>query len=194
MKNTLSEGVEDLPRLYHRKTITRKQNGKMAIVLIQFRIERRPFPLGTRAPSPAPPQFNATFLGLTNFRAARSMRRGARAPVFGRHLLQQTKPMSLVRSSHRIDLREAGWHSRGYLPHFDGRAIPQFVTLRLFDSVPNAVLQRWMRELDFTHSKSARITLQTRIERYLEPGLWRSLHEDSPRGRDGAERTPRLRR
>ena len=38
--------------------------------------------------------------------------------------------------SRHADLREAGWHSRGYLPHFDGREIPQFITCRLADSVP----------------------------------------------------------
>jgi REP element-mobilizing transposase RayT len=83
--------------------------------------------------------------------------------------------MSLIQDAHRIDLREAGWHSRGYLPHFDGRAIPQFVTLRLFDSVPNAVLQRWMGELDITNSRSAQITLQTRIEKYLDQGYGEAL-------------------
>ena len=78
--------------------------------------------------------------------------------------------MSLIESSHREELRRAGWHSRGYLPHFDGRAIPQFITLRLFDSLPVAVLQRWVRELDSIKSKSDQITLQTRIERYLDQG------------------------
>jgi hypothetical protein len=26
-----------------------------------------------------------------------------------------------------------GWYSRGYLPHFDGGAVPQFITIRLAD-------------------------------------------------------------
>jgi REP element-mobilizing transposase RayT len=78
--------------------------------------------------------------------------------------------MSLIESPHRKELREAGWHSRGYLPHFDGRAIPQFITLRLFDSVPDAVLQRWMRELDVLNSKKDQIILQKRIEKYLDQG------------------------
>jgi putative transposase len=29
-----------------------------------------------------------------------------------------------------------GWHSRGYLPHYDGWEITQHVVFRLFDSVP----------------------------------------------------------
>ena len=29
-----------------------------------------------------------------------------------------------------------GWHSRGYLPHYDGWEISQHVVIRVFDSVP----------------------------------------------------------
>src|SRR3954468_10834106 len=32
-----------------------------------------------------------------------------------------------------------GWHSRGYLPHFDSPETVQFVTFRLADSLPRAV-------------------------------------------------------
>jgi putative DNA methylase len=78
--------------------------------------------------------------------------------------------MSLVESPHREELRRAGWYSRGYLPHFDGQAIPQFITLRLFDSVPDAVLQRWAQELDLVNSKTDQIILQRRIEKYLDQG------------------------
>jgi putative transposase len=51
-----------------------------------------------------------------------------------------------------------GWHSRGYLPHFDSPETIQFVTFRLADSLPRAVveglrladdgIQRIDRELD----------------------------------------------
>jgi REP element-mobilizing transposase RayT len=75
-----------------------------------------------------------------------------------------------MESPHRNDLRDAGWHSRGYLPHFDGLAIPQFITLRLFDSVPDAVLRSWMRELDVLNSKKDQIILQKRIEKYIDQG------------------------
>src|SRR5205085_2241212 len=73
------------------------------------------------------------------------------------------------------DLKLAGWHSRGYLPHFDGREIPQFITCRLFDSVPNAVLKKWKRELDLAESKADQVTLQRRIERYLDQGYGEAL-------------------
>jgi REP element-mobilizing transposase RayT len=78
--------------------------------------------------------------------------------------------MSLIESAHQAALKEAGWHSRGYLPHFDGRAIPQFITLRLFDSVPDAVLKRWVQELDVSNSEKDQIILQRRIEKYLDQG------------------------
>jgi REP element-mobilizing transposase RayT len=42
--------------------------------------------------------------------------------------------------------------------------------LRLFDSVPAAVLQRWVKELDLINSRHDQITLQTRIEKYLDHG------------------------
>jgi putative transposase len=31
---------------------------------------------------------------------------------------------------------QKGWHSRGYLPHFDSMDTVQFVTFRLADSLP----------------------------------------------------------
>jgi REP element-mobilizing transposase RayT len=35
-----------------------------------------------------------------------------------------------------------GWHSRGYLPHFDSQDVTQFVTFRLADSLPLPALER----------------------------------------------------
>jgi putative transposase len=35
-----------------------------------------------------------------------------------------------------------GWHSRGYLPHFDSPETLQFLTFRLFDSLPAEALDR----------------------------------------------------
>jgi len=86
--------------------------------------------------------------------------------------------MSLIESRHRGNLREAGWHSRGYLPHFDGRATPQFITLRLFDSLPDAVLKRWTRELDLINSKHDQVILQARIERYLDQGYGQAFMKE----------------
>lgn len=40
-----------------------------------------------------------------------------------------------------------GWHSRGYLPHFDGNGVIQAVTFRLADALPGEVVERWKVEL-----------------------------------------------
>ena len=38
-------------------------------------------------------------------------------------------------------MNHKGWHSRGYLPHFDSAETVQFVTFRLADSLPRAVAE-----------------------------------------------------
>jgi hypothetical protein len=35
------------------------------------------------------------------------------------------------------------WHSRRYLPHFEGGKICQFITIRLGDSLPKNVWLKW---------------------------------------------------
>lgn len=63
-----------------------------------------------------------------------------------------------------------GWYDRGYLPHFDGGEIAQFVTFRLADSLPQALLQRWRQELAGEDEEQARMLLFRRVERYLDQG------------------------
>lgn len=36
-----------------------------------------------------------------------------------------------------------GWYSRGYLPHFDAKGVQQFITYRLFDSIPAKLRREW---------------------------------------------------
>ena len=61
-----------------------------------------------------------------------------------------------------------GWYSRGYLPHFDGGEILQFITYRLADSLPQKVLERWRIELE--HGKITDADFRRRIELYLDQG------------------------
>ena len=63
-----------------------------------------------------------------------------------------------------------GWHSRGYLPHFDGGSIPQTVTFRLADALPKAVLDRWENELATMPEARASVERRQRIEHYLDSG------------------------
>jgi len=70
----------------------------------------------------------------------------------------------------RKKLEGSGWSTRGYLPHYDGAAIPQFITLKLADAIPLKVIDRWKRELAQLDKKSEQIVLQRRIDAYLDQG------------------------
>ena len=78
--------------------------------------------------------------------------------------------MNPIKARLQEELREAGWHSRGYLPHFDGREITQTINLRLSDSLPKAILKKWERELAESPSASVEAVLRRRIEHYLDQG------------------------
>lgn len=60
-----------------------------------------------------------------------------------------------------------GWHSRGYLPHFDGGEITQFVTFRLHDSLPQKILK--LLEAQKTPEDDD-LANQRRVETYLDFG------------------------
>ena len=78
--------------------------------------------------------------------------------------------MNRIKAQLEKELREAGWHSRGYLPHFDRTGIPQFITCHLGDSVPKQVVDRWRRELRKEESLDQQRLLQMRIETYVDQG------------------------
>src|SRR5882724_4917590 len=63
-----------------------------------------------------------------------------------------------------------GWHSRGYLPHFDGGELAQFITFRLHDSLPQSVLVSWREELKNESSGFAETIMRRRVESYLDQG------------------------
>ena len=67
------------------------------------------------------------------------------------------------------DSKSGGWHSRGYLQHFDGGEIPQAITFRLYDSVPQSVLERWQEELA-GEEETRGDAMRHRIEHYLDQG------------------------
>jgi putative DNA methylase len=93
------------------------------------------------------------------------------------------------RSSSRVVTQVAspaphlGWHSRGYLPHWDHPGMIQSLNFRLADAMPQAVLSRWRMELGLDASKSASrdagapswaadagIKFRRRVEEYLDAG------------------------
>src|SRR5712692_5179423 len=78
--------------------------------------------------------------------------------------------MTPIKAALQKELQEAGWHSRGYLPHFDAAEITQNVTFRLADSLPQAVLERWKSEIRADSETGADSALRLRIEHYLDQG------------------------
>jgi putative DNA methylase len=64
----------------------------------------------------------------------------------------------------RGEKSDFGWYSRGYVPHFDGGEVSQFVTFRLCDSMPQEVLSKWRKE------SSSDADVRRKIEGYLDSG------------------------
>jgi REP element-mobilizing transposase RayT len=63
-----------------------------------------------------------------------------------------------------------GWYSRGYLPHYDGGAITQFITCRLYDSLPQTVLERFRSELEAKSVENIDREVMILIEKFLDSG------------------------
>jgi REP element-mobilizing transposase RayT len=62
------------------------------------------------------------------------------------------------------------WHSRGYLPHFDGGELAQFLTFRLHDALPQSAIVRWRNELKTEQPGFAESIMRRMVEAYLDQG------------------------
>jgi REP element-mobilizing transposase RayT len=69
-------------------------------------------------------------------------------------------------------LRPKFWHDRGYLPHFDGGEIIQFVTFRLADSIPKNVVVKLKEELE--HNIISDREYHLKINKFLDDGCGKS--------------------
>lgn len=63
-----------------------------------------------------------------------------------------------------------GWYSRGYLPHFDPGSAAQFITRRLFDSLPQKIPERFRSELDAKNLEDINRETMILIEKFLDSG------------------------
>lgn len=73
-----------------------------------------------------------------------------------------------------------GWHSRGYLPHFDRPGLIQRIAFRLADSVPGERIVAWKKEMQWMDRNLERAKseadealsreLHRRISRYEDSG------------------------
>lgn len=62
-----------------------------------------------------------------------------------------------------------GWYNRGRLQHFDGGVINQFITFRLWDSLPNNFIEKWRNRLDPKDSVSE-AEYRKKVEMFLDRG------------------------
>jgi putative DNA methylase len=62
------------------------------------------------------------------------------------------------------------WHSRGYLPHWEAGEIPQSITFRLRDSLPQTLLGQWREELKSLPDETQPLERRKRIEAALDAG------------------------
>jgi hypothetical protein len=60
-----------------------------------------------------------------------------------------------------------GWHSRGYLPHYDGAKSLQMITYRLADALPKKVLDHFLSDFNSDKPDAA---FRRQIEEYLDRG------------------------
>ena len=62
-----------------------------------------------------------------------------------------------------------GWYDRRYIPHFDAGETPQFLTFRLYDSLPQSVIEKW-RTQTAGQGEAGKILFRKNVEKYLDRG------------------------
>jgi putative DNA methylase len=63
-----------------------------------------------------------------------------------------------------------GWHSRGYLPHWEAGETSQSITFRLHDSLPRTLREHWRAELANLGEAEQQLERRKRIEAALDAG------------------------
>jgi putative DNA methylase len=69
-----------------------------------------------------------------------------------------------------MDSSKSGWRTRGYLPHLEAGQITQFITLRLYDSLPAAALAHLMARLTEIPEEQRSAYTRARIHKWLDSG------------------------
>ena len=64
-----------------------------------------------------------------------------------------------------------GWHSRGYLPHFDSTDVLQSITFRLADSLPQSKLRQLEAELKHLPPNTQNLVRRRQSEKWLDAGM-----------------------
>lgn len=63
-----------------------------------------------------------------------------------------------------------GWHTRGYIPHFDAGSAVQSVTFRLAGSLPSKVLEAWRVEMEQLRLPNVDAAMRRKVDEALDRG------------------------
>ncbi len=80
------------------------------------------------------------------------------------------REIGVPRTLHESALPSTGWHSRGYLPHFESSEATQHVTFHLADSLPQATLQQLESELRAVPTGKQDAERRKRIDAWIDAG------------------------
>jgi putative transposase len=72
------------------------------------------------------------------------------------------------------------WHSRGYLPHFDGPELTQHVTFHLADSLPRKVVDRLENEILSMPVEKRDVERRIRVEAWMDSGYGSCILREPP--------------
>jgi len=75
-------------------------------------------------------------------------------------------------------IAKRGWYSRGYLPHRDDVELIQFITFRLYDSVPQALLESWKQDLGHLPRDERERRMRSAILKYIDSGAGQCFLRD----------------
>lgn len=68
-----------------------------------------------------------------------------------------------------------GYYKRKYLPHYDNDKVYQFITFRLYDSIPKSLLYKWIDELglnnNFDKGSDDYVALERKIHVFEDSGF-----------------------
>lgn len=84
------------------------------------------------------------------------------------------EPPGPAEAALEVTIGSKGWHTRGYLPHFDKPGVLQMVTFRLADAMPAARRHEWEALFAIKDEREQR----TRLEAYLDRGYGECLLND----------------
>lgn len=68
------------------------------------------------------------------------------------------------------DVGPRGWHSRGYLPHFDSNEVIQHVTFHLADSLPKETVERLLADVQQLDPERRDIEKRRRLDTLMDAG------------------------